>query len=161
MRTIMWAGVAALLLGCATTPMPVPVAGEVAALAGEWWGEYDGDVSGRSGSILFTLSAGRDTANGDVLMIPVGAMQALRPMRPTAPETDERSSPQVLTISFVRVRDGWVSGTLDPYRSPDCSCTLVTTFTGQLDGDRIRGTFVTRHEDGHFETGKWNVRRKR
>jgi hypothetical protein len=161
MRTMIWACVAALLLGCATTPMPVPVAGEVAALAGEWLGNYDGDESRRSGSIVFTLTAGRDTAYGDVLMVPVGAMQALRPLHPSTPEIDDRSSPQMLTISFVRVRDGWVSGTLDPYRSPDCACTLVTTFTGHLNGDRITGTFVTRHEDGHFETGSWSVRRKR
>jgi hypothetical protein len=64
----------------------------------------------------------------------------------------------VLTISFVRVPDGWVSGTLDPCASPDCACTLITTFTGHLNGSRITGTFVkTAHQGGRFDTGRWNV----
>ncbi len=144
---------------CATTPSPVPVSGDLAALEGEWGGEYDGLESGRSGSIVFTLVAGSTTAHGDVLMVPLGSLQALRPASEIGQEGD-RVAPRVLTISFVQADDGWIRGTLDPYRSPDCGCTLVTTFSGSLTGNRITGTYVTRHQDGTFETGKWNVRRR-
>ncbi len=144
---------------CATTPSPVPVGGDLAALAGEWGGEYSGAESGRSGSIVFTLVAGSSTAHGDVLMIPRGYVQGNRPASSMLP-ADDRPTPQVLTISFVLVDDGWVRGTMDPYRSPDCGCTLVTTFSGVLDGNRIQGTYVTGHQDGTLETGKWSVKRR-
>src|SRR5256886_5468755 len=53
----------------------VPVggtAGDMAALAGQWEGSYSSASTGRSGSISFTLSAGNDSAFGDVIMIPRG-----------------------------------------------------------------------------------------
>ena len=46
-----------------TPPPPVPLAGtarDVAALAGRWEGSYSSAVTGRSGSISFTLSATGD-----------------------------------------------------------------------------------------------------
>jgi hypothetical protein len=58
-----------------------------------------------------------------------------------------RSAPQVLTINFVRVSAGIVTGTIDPYRSPDCSCLLLTVFRGRLTGERIEGEFVSRHSE--------------
>ena len=40
------------------------------AAVGEWVGEYSSAETGRVGSIVFTLAAGRDTAAGDVMMVP-------------------------------------------------------------------------------------------
>jgi len=54
------------LTGCAARPSPVPLqadANALATLAGEWSGEYSSAATGRSGSIVFTLAAGRDTAS--------------------------------------------------------------------------------------------------
>lgn len=145
---------------CATMRSPVPVSGDLSVLAGEWAGEYVGEESGRSGSIVFELQAGTDTAYGDVLMTPSIAMQ-----RGTLGDRAEGAmraapTPQVLTIAFTRVVGGRVSGTLDPYTDPDCDCQLVTTFTGELDGDRISGTYISRHQDGSFDQGRWSVRRR-
>ena len=77
--------VAALLLtvvACHYRPWPVRLEGrssDLANLAGEWVGEYSGSQSGRSGSIIFRLAAGRDTAYGDVLMIDGRSASAATP----------------------------------------------------------------------------------
>ena len=153
------------VLACAGNPAPVPVeaAGQdVAALTGRWEGSYDSDETGRSGSIVFTLAAGRDTAAGDVLMVPTGTNMPLRRageppgrMGPAAPDA------QVLTIRFVRLDGARVSGTLEPYRAPECDCALATAFTGRLEGDTIRGTFTTTGPAVRTTHGEWEVRRRR
>jgi hypothetical protein len=150
---------------CAGNPAPVPVeaAGQdVAALTGRWEGSYDSGETGRSGSIVFTLAAGRDTAAGDVLMVPAGTNLPLRrageaPGRvgPAAPDA------QVLTIRFVRLDGARVSGILEPYRAPECDCALTTTFAGTLEGDRIRGSFTTTGRTARTTHGEWEVRRRR
>src|SRR5437879_12817164 len=70
------AALAALVTACAAAHQPsVPIAGtagDMAALAGQWEGSYSSASTGRSGSISFTLSAGNDSAFGDVIMIPRG-----------------------------------------------------------------------------------------
>ncbi|HEX6315302.1 MAG TPA: hypothetical protein VFZ73_10610 [Gemmatimonadaceae bacterium] len=153
-----------LLLGaaCALNPAPVPVIGpveEVGVLAGEWTGEYQSLETGRSGSILFMLDAGRDTAHGDIVMV----------ARETNMTHDDalrvaamrHAANQVLTIRFVRVDGDMVTGTIDPYRDPDVPCELLTVFRGTLSGDRISGTFRTRRMgyDGAISEGTWWVRR--
>ena len=156
--------VAALLVAaCAANPSPVHVVGamsEMAVLTGQWTGEYSSFESGRSGSISFTLKAGTDTAFGDVVMVP----------RALAPATSEPrsavgaipSTPQLLSIAFVRVATNVVSGTLEPYKSPDCGCTLTTGFRGTINGNRIEGTFTTAHSDqmAPQQKGTWWVTRK-
>ena len=104
------------LLGCHPTAAPVPVRGTVDPLVGEWLGEYSSSETGRSGSIVFKLTAGRDTATGDVLMIP-GNVDI-----PTAmPNTNDPNyrGPRILKISFVRCEGNEVSGWLEPYPDPD------------------------------------------
>ena len=152
---------------CAAKPSPIPVvanAADLSQLAGEWAGNYTSPETGRSGSITFKLGAGKDSAFGDVLMVPSGATQALVPADRGSGAQGSNTparSPQVLTIRFVRVEGGRVSGTLDPYRSPDCECTLTTTFSGELRGDTIEGSFVTRGTQlGAPQTGRWKVTRR-
>jgi hypothetical protein len=67
-----------------------------------------------------------------------------------------------LFIRFVNVEDNRVSGAMEPYPSPDCECMLHTTFTGLRRGNRIEGTFLTRHEDCGMKTesGTWWAERK-
>jgi len=149
---------------CAPTPpSPVPVSAPAgtAALAGEWTGEYESPAVGRAGSIVFKLAAGRDTAEGDVLMVPRGARAPLQRAQPE-PGAVVRASlaPQVLTIRFVRVEGDRVTGVLDPYLDPECGCRVFTAFEGTLVGDRLRGTFVTRGEPAGPVTGTWSVERR-
>lgn len=157
MRSV-WVGALALTAACALNPAPVPVTGaaaDVNALAGEWTGEYRSVETGRSGSILFTLQSGRDTAYGDVIMVArESGMTHDDAMRVA---TARRQANQVLTIRFVRVSGSTVTGTIEPYPSPDCNCQLITVFRGELRGDRIEGSFRTHHSDHETvaQQGTW------
>lgn len=168
MRTLAMGFLAALALvaaGCSGAPAPVPVVGapaDIGRLAGEWGGEYRGEANGRIGSIVFKLSAGADTAFGDVVMIP-------RVRRPERLPTQDPSAglpiarvPEVLSIAFVRAAEGGVTGRLVPYRDPECQCMVDTRFEGHIRGETIEGTYVSKHVDGHeTRTGTWKVTRKR
>jgi hypothetical protein len=131
---------------CATANSTVQVKGkdvELVQLAGEWTGDYKGIESGREGRITFNLSLGRHTADGEVLMYPANSDQA----RP-------------LPIQFVQVDDGRVSGKIGPYQDPACKCEVETEFLGDLQGDVIDGTFVTRIAAlSREQTGLWSVSR--
>ena len=157
-----WPGALMVLAACATNPTPVPVTGataDVQSLAGEWTGEYRSLESGRSGSILFVLGAGRDTAQGSVVMVArEGSMNTGDAM---AEARTRYAANQVLTIRFVRVDGPVVSGTIDPYPGPDCNCQLFTVFRGTLRDNRIEGTFETRNSGVNVPTqqGSWVVTR--
>ncbi len=157
--------VGVVVTACATAPQtPVPLAGapaDVAALAGRWEGSYSSAATGRSGSISFTLTASNDSAFGDVIMIPRGFGRPLQAWDHAAPAgaTPPRSS--VLTINFVRVAHGRVTGTLAPYADPETGGQLYTTFEGRLQGDAIEGTFTTRSAGGtDTQSGEWKVTRR-
>jgi hypothetical protein len=153
-----------LLAACATNQPTVPLVGraaDVAALAGDWAGEYSSVESGRSGSISFTLRAAADSAFGDVVMIPVGWGRPLVPWRgESTPQGAGRPMTEVLTINFVRVEQGRVNGTLAPYADPRTGERLLTTFNGQISGNTIEGTYTTRLPSGETQTGRWTVQRK-
>jgi hypothetical protein len=151
----------ALVLACGGAQTPVPVVGasaDLSRLAGEWYGEYSSVESGRSGSIVFKLVAGTDSATGDVFMTPQwlgrpGEVQAQRGPQPT--------TTPALAIRFVRVAGGQVSGALAPYTDPQCGCTLHTTFVGRLQADTLVGTYSSRHEQARdTQRGRWRAVRK-
>ncbi|MFL5563154.1 MAG: hypothetical protein ACJ79K_16940 [Gemmatimonadaceae bacterium] len=150
----------ALAVSCRSRPTPVPVAASAAdlgRLAGEWTGSYDGNATGRSGSIVFRLRAGSDTAFGDVVMVPRPLNIAGADRAPTARRADPA---QALTIHFVRISGDTVRGRLDPYRDPDSGEMVVTTFTGWLrDVRTFAGTFVTTAGNGATQGGRWKVTR--
>lgn len=151
------------LTACGARQEPVPLVGtegDLEALVGEWVGEYSSVESGRSGRITFTLAAQGDTAHGDVLMIPRGATQPFLPEPGDPMVTGVRPVSEVLTIRFVRVAGDRVSGSLAPYRDPQCGCPLYTTFEGSVSGDVIEGTFQTRHgTTNEVLRGRWKVTR--
>ncbi len=115
---------------------------------------------------MFNLSPSGDAATGDVVMVPRGLDRPLTPYTAgNAPATAGVQAPpssQVLTIKLVRVSGDTVSGVLDAYRDPQCDCPVVTTFTGNLTGDTIDGTFTTRGaQTAAPQSGTWRVSRKR
>lgn len=152
------------LLGCRGPEFPVPVAGRLSAIAGRWEGSYGGRESGRSGSIVFNLTPGRDTAIGDVLMVP---RDFEIPPRPVASEQElhrvAASQAEAISIAFVTADSGGVVGQLAPYRDPDCGCHLDTRFIGRfVTRDRLEGTFISIHrETGHQTRGWWWAERRR
>jgi hypothetical protein len=149
---------------CAAAPSPVPLVGpaaDVSALTGEWAGDYSSAESGRSGSISFTLRSAGDSAFGDVIMIPAAWGRPLMPYRQQTAAGNQMPETTVLTIRFVRVEQGHVSGTLDPYADPQTGARLLTTFRGQLNGNSIAGTYTTRLPSGETQIGRWSVQRRR
>jgi hypothetical protein len=118
-----------------------------ASLVGQWHGEYASPATGRSGSIVLYLAEGEDHAHGDVLMIPRGGSDLY----------------QLLTIRFVRAKGRQISGMLDRYWDPDCNCEVKTSFTGEINGDKIEGTFtsISGRSGVGRSTGWWEVTRKK
>lgn len=152
------------LSACGASRSPVPLVGastDVTTLTGEWAGEYSSGESGRSGSITFTLRAAGDSAFGDVVMIPTGLGRPVKPYteQPVA-GSNVPAATTVLTIRFVRVEQGRVSGTLDPYADPQTGERLFTTFVGDVKGNAIEGTYTTRLQSGATQTGRWSVMRR-
>src|SRR6266566_3163897 len=162
LRTSLLTLLSALTLGASRSPVPlVGSSNDVSALAGEWAGDYSSAESGRSGSISFTLRAATDSAFGDVVMIPAGLGRPLMPWRgENMTGAAQVPTPTVLTIRFVRVEQGHVSGTLDPYADPQTGARLLTTFSGELKGNTISGTYTTRLPSGDTQTGRWTVQRR-
>ena len=158
---------AACILACSSSKNPapaVPVAGarsDVSALAGRWEGEYSSEATGRSGSIVFELRPGDRVARGDVLMVPKGAAANPPSQLPGTSDT-LRTMPQVLRIDFVSAAGGVLTGTMAPYRDPDCDCEVQTTFVGRLSGNTIEGTFTTTPSgNAPITTGRWKMERKK
>jgi hypothetical protein len=131
--------------------------GDARMLQGDWEGTYVSRETGRTGSIMFQLKAGADSAYGDILMIPV---QAEEPARMPQSITTNRKSPRLLRISFVQCGGRDVTGLLDPYQDPDTGEQVYTTFVGHLKGDELEGTFSSRYPGGaHRLAGTWTVKR--
>ena len=76
------------------------------------------------------------------------------------PGANQSPASTVLTIRFVRVDHGHVGGTLDPYADPQTGARLLTTFSGELSGKMISGTYTTRLQSGDTQTGRWTVQRR-
>jgi hypothetical protein len=169
MRSVRSAFVLALALfsaGCGWRRTPVQVfsdTGSTGLLVGRWSGEYNSRETGRSGSISFELASEKDTAYCDVVMIP--AVQNLKiavESSNQAPVVRQPVTAEPLKVKFVRLGEGRITGTLEPYADPDCACTVSTTFTGRFTGaNRIEGTYVTSgRASGKSTTGQWKVARQ-
>jgi|SRR5688572_9357423 hypothetical protein len=152
---------AVLTAACGAPSTPVPVAGtstDLQSLAGEWTGEYSSTETGRSGSIVFRLTAGTDSATGDVMMGPQGGVAGPGGSGASTPEGARPT--KVLTIRFVQVEGGTVRGRLDPYVEVECACTLLTVFNGELRGDTLSGSYTSRLQTtGQEQHGRWKVTR--
>lgn len=163
---VVLAALLAVLAACSAAPPPPPVSVEanqkdLSALAGKWSGDYFSGSTGRNGSIRLTLNAEEGALYGDVLMFPKGRTSSLEPANRTASASEAPRGGQPLTIRFIVIEDGVVSGTLEPYRDPDCDCLLSTTFTGRVRGDVIEGSFVSHGGPGRTtQDGRWRVTRK-
>jgi hypothetical protein len=161
-KLILVAGISFIVSACAASrPAPVTVTGDTTPLVGTWTGSYASPSTGRSGSIVFTLGAAGQSARGDVVMTDATSGKVFEPVDRASANVQMAGQSQVLTIQLVRVGDGTVTGTLDPYRDPGCNCPVETTFTGRLNGDTITGTFTTKGADIPTQSGTWQVKQKK
>jgi len=157
---IVWLSI--FTIGCARKPPGIELTAsdfDLQPLVGVWRGDYSNPQTGRNGTIAFSLRAGESFASGNVVMIP-------KPDSLLTPEEREMvsdvpsSGRSVLSIHFVRKEGGHLSGTLDPYRAPDCDCTVTTTFQGAFsDARTIQGTFTTvpSQPGSAISSGTWKV----
>jgi len=158
------AALAASTIACASTPPGIELTSsdfDLNPLVGVWRGAYGSAQTGRSGTIAFTLRAGESSASGNVVMIPK-ADSLLTPEEREAVENVSAPGRTVLSIHFLRKEGGNLSGTLDPYRDPDCACTVTTTFQGSFrDANTIDGTYTTVPSvaGSSVTSGKWKVAR--
>ena len=163
-KTLIIISLAFLLTACGSTqPGPVQVIGlpaDLIPLTGEWTGTYDSGMTGRSGSIVFHLTENPEGAHGDVLMIP--RQELIYNGDRHLPPHSMTSSANVLSIEFVRITGGEITGRIAPYPDPEePGAMLETHFTGRLDGEWIEGTFVTYSDHGVSpRRGTWRAHRK-
>ena len=159
---------AVLTVGCSYISPPIRLDGrgaEVQALAGDWSGEYTSDSpDARHGSIWFKLVAGEDHAHGDVLMFPRGFTRPYERYRGEPIPAGVWGPPPAegLSIRFVRVGEGVVSGMLESYWDPDRECQTNTVFRGRFAGrNTITGTFHSTYSKPLASTtGHWRVTRR-
>lgn len=159
---LMFAGVTLLAVACRYQPAVVPLAGvpaEVAKLAGDWQGEYTSDDSRRSGNITFRITARGDSAYGDVQMFVPGYNTFPLPWDQPAAHLQHARSSEYLGIHFVAIGNGEVRGELEPYTSPDCDCIVHTQFTGRVNGNEIRGRYLTKGNAVSDRVGRWVMQR--
>lgn len=150
---------------CGWRRTPVPIiseSGSTGLLVGSWAGDYSSAETGRSGSISFELASEKDTAYCDVVMMP--AVQNLKIATDPTESSAVRQPPsaQPLKIRFIRLGEGRITGTLEPYVDPDCGCTVSTTFIGKFSApNKVEGTYVTTGSDSNRSTkGQWKATRK-
>jgi hypothetical protein len=149
-------GGAASLAACASHPPGTEVTAsdfDLNPLVGEWRGEFSNPEAGRSGTIAFTLRAGESSASGKVVMIPG---------EPDTLATAAAVARSAVNISFMRKEGNKVSGTLDPFIDPTCSCRVTSNFEGTFtDARTIEGTFTTvpSQPGARVTGGKWKVHR--
>lgn len=150
--------------GCAGVWPPIRVDGrstELQALVGTWAGEYSGGAGiDRRGRITFSLSADGNVARGGVEMIPRGAGWRYGQNGPWPDRHYQPPVAELLLITFVRVDEDAVTGTLDEYWDPDRLCWTKTMFFGVLRGDVIEGSFRSTSDQWVAPTiGSWRVKR--
>jgi hypothetical protein len=158
------AAVAGSLMGCASHPPGTEVSAsdfDLNPLVGEWRGTSNNPQTGRTGTIAFTLRAGESAASGNVVLIP-RPDSLLTPAEREMVTNVGTPGRSVLKITFIRKEGGNLSGTLDPYRDPECACTVITTFQGSFkDASTIEGTFSTvpSQPGGTVTGGTWKMTR--
>lgn len=131
---------------------------DLTALEGNWSGSFKSNDSQWSGTIEFSLTAGKDTAYGKVIMTPRGSKE---PYLPAMRENRIVIGPRLnrfLTIHFVRVEEGAISGTLKPYFDPESGQDVTVIFYGRIIDDTLEGTYKSSAENVLGKrTGTWKV----
>lgn len=128
-------------------------------LVGQWRGSFSSAQTGRTGTIAFNLNAGESAATGSVVMFAKPDSLLDPEERELAANVPDRT---VLKIHFLRKEGGSVNGGLDPYRDPECDCTVTTLFQGTFtNSTTIEGSYTTvRNKPGSdIVSGKWKVTR--
>lgn len=157
------AAVALTLSACASSPafVPLPSPSEnLAALGGEWRGEYKNPANGRSGTLYFSLASQEDAASGEIVVYPQGAPGIVN-WENRLTLASARYLAEAMQVRFVSYQSGIVTARVGPYVDPNCGNVHVTTLFGELRNDRLSGNFISRSEAHEPITGQWSAHRVR
>ncbi len=149
----------AALAACRYRPSFFPVhgtTGDRSRIVGEWHGEFVGTGTDRSGFIDFRLEPGRDSASGDVTILPRAVLQQTWHRQHVSHR--RAATPTALRIARLRVDATVVEGFVEPSSDPECSCTVTTWFRGVVRGDSMTGEYVSRRGSASSR-GVWRMRR--
>jgi hypothetical protein len=148
------------LAACRYRPSYFPVhgtTGDRSRLVGEWYGELTSMSTDRTGLIDFRFEPGRDSASGDVTILPRAALQ--QAWHQENHPHHRAAAPTALRIRLLRVDAATVEGFVEPFQDPDCGCTVATRFHGVVHGDSMTGEYVSRGGWVSRE-GTWRMRRR-
>jgi hypothetical protein len=162
MRSTMMVAAALMTLaaGCAVRPAPETAparSADLAAMNGDWVGEYIDGNSGKYGSITLNIRSSTDAASGEIILTPYGSSPVVAA---NVAARGHSTSPQVLRVAFRRAIGGLVEGTIEDYFSMDCSCVVTTVLQGTPTRNRIAGEYVTSNASGLRKQGRWSVERQ-
>ena len=158
----MLAALTATATACARSTPGIELASsdfDLQPLVGQWRGSSTSSQTGRIGTIAFTLRAGESAASGGVVLFPKPDSLLTPQERETMENVSDRT---VVKIHFIRKEGGTVSGELDPFPDPECSCMATTKFQGSFtDANTIEGNFTTvpTTPGGRVTGGRWKVSR--
>ncbi len=141
-----WAALVLLSLAvaCASAPPQdaiqlVGSAADVGQLAGTWIGTFEEPSQRHHGTINIHFDEPTMAGSGDIRLGP----QDLH-----------------LRVLYIRVSGQRIAGAIEPYYDASCSCTVNSSFTGRLEGDRLSGEFVVKPLGGDPITGTWSAARQ-
>ena len=152
---------AALVAACGIQPTPEPTPSspaDLAAMNGNWVGEYSNTETSRSGSISMSLRNWDDSVSGDVIMVPRGSTPLLA--ADVATHVTRGISAEILHLSFRRVAGGMVEANVEPHYSPDCACVVNMVLQATPSRNLISGEFVVTSARGLRQQGRWSVERQ-
>ena len=167
-KTLIIGAAASIMVGCAAfeTPAIKEVSGttyDVAQLTGTWEGSFVSTATKRSGIITLDLN---QVANKEVGSITLHYQKkhpkVHAPKGHNVKKTGTYTKSKPLSVEFMAIEDGKISGTVTPYSDPVfLGKTVFSTYEGKVTGNRIEGTYTSRiGQNGNLFTGSWWAVRK-
>ena len=166
-KTLIIGSIASIMFGCALTSTPdiKEVSGttfDIAQLTGTWEGNFDSTVTQRSGTITLELNQEGQREVGSILLqYQKKHPKVHAPKGHNIKKTGTYTKTKPLSVEFIAIEDGKISGTVTPYLDPIFSRKIFSTYEGKLIGNRIEGTYTSRiGQNGNSFTGSWWAVRK-
>jgi hypothetical protein len=153
---------AVLLTGCSPRLPPAPITPslEIQRLQGVWIGEYQNGLTGRIGTIEFTLHPDNGVVHGNMVLRGFATPKLCgKPAR--ASVKGQASDSLVITVKDSRLADSSSDNHAEPSSSPRQPCLVDTWFEGIFREDTLGGMYFSRLSGGDtLLMGEWWVVRR-
>jgi hypothetical protein len=151
-----------LLTGCSPQLPSAPVTPslEIQRLQGVWKGEYQNGLTGRIGTIEFTLHPDNGVVHGNMVLR--GSATPKLCGKPVQASVKEQASKSlVITVKDSRLADSSSDNHAEQSSSPKQRCLVDTWFEGVFREDTLGGTYFSRLSGGDTVVmGEWWVVRR-